>query len=504
MIYEGKDFSADVQESAEVVVIGSGAGGPVVAKELAEKGRSVVMVEEGPKVETKDFNRDPFHTFRHFYRDGGATVALGRPAVPFPLGRCLGGTTTVNSGTCFRTPDKILRKWRREIGLEGIEPERMRPYFERVEKMIDANRVTPDILGRNGEIVLRGAKQLGYSSGPLTRNMRGCRGCGVCTLGCPSGGKRATFLNYIPRASHFGAKVYCDTRVSKLVVKNGAAVGVEGAILDRDSGKPRLKFSVSAKLVVLAAGAVYSPLLLLKNKLANGSGQVGKNLRLHPGIRVYALMDEVVDGWRGVPQAVFVDEFADEGVMLEGIFVGPVLTGPVLPYFGERNKELMFKYQNLAAHAGMISDETRGRVRLGLLGRPLITYQMLPEDVKKGVKAIAYTAEIFFAAGAKKIYPTVSWMPEMNSPRQVRELLSGRVKGPDLEFMAFHPMGTCRMGADRRDSVVDPYGESWEIKNLFVCDASIFPSCLGVNPMESIMAFANRSADYMQEMKLKG
>jgi choline dehydrogenase-like flavoprotein len=504
MIYEGKDFSADIKESAEVVVIGSGAGGPVAAKELAEKGHSVVMLEEGPNVRTEEFTRDVITTFRRYYRDGGATVGLGRPAVPFPIGRCLGGTTTVNSGTCFRTPDRLLQKWMSEVGLPDIEPEKMRPYFERVEKIIDANPVTPDILGKNGEIVLRGARQLGYSCGPLTRNIRGCRGCGVCTLGCPSGGKRATFLNYIPMAGHFGAKVFCDARVDRIVVKDGKAAGVEGVILDRDQSKPRRRFSVSAKLVVLAAGAVHSPLLLLKNGLANSSGEVGKNLRLHPGIRVYALMDEEVEGWSGVPQAVYVDQFADEGVMIEGVFVGPVLTAPALPFFGARHKELMFNYRRLASHGAMIHDETRGRVRRGLWGRPFITYQMIRADVNKAKKAIAETARIYFAAGARKVYPTVSWMPEMTSPKQVDELLQADVRGPELEVMAFHPMGTCRMGVNRADSVVDPYGESWDVKNLFACDASIFPTCLGVNPMESIMAFANRSADYIHAQKLKG
>jgi len=181
-----------------------------------------------------------------------------------------------------------------------------------------------------------------------------------------------------------------------------------------------------------------------------------------------------------------------------------VLTAPALPYFGPRNKELMFNYRRLAAHGAMIHDETRGRVRQGLMGRPFITYQMIREDVKKAKKAIAETARIYFAAGAKKVYPTVSWMPEMTSPQQVDELLKADVAGADLEFMAFHPMGTCRMGVNRADSVVDPYCECWDVKNLFVCDAGIFPSCLGVNPMESIMAFANRSADYMHTEKLKG
>jgi choline dehydrogenase-like flavoprotein len=358
-------------------------------------------------------------------------------------------------------------------------------------------------MGRNGELFLNAARSLGYSAGPLKRNMNeNCVGCGICTLGCPTAGKRPTLLNYIPRASELGCQVYCDFRVEKILSAFGSATGVAGSILDRRTGKRRARFRVRAKIVVLSAGAVGTPLLLLQNRLANSSGEVGKNLRLHPGIRVYAMMDELVKGWLGVPQGVYVDEFWNEGVMLEGIFVGPMLSAPAMPYFGRRNKELMFNYPRIAAFGAMISDETRGRIRPGLFGRPFITYRLEKEDLKKAVKAIAYTAEIFFAAGAKKVYPTIPWLPEIASPKGIAEILTGPVKPGDLEMMAFHPMGTCRMGTRPDRSVTDPFGETFDVHNLFVADASLFPSCLGVNPMESIMAFANRNADYIHRTKL--
>ena len=505
MIREGHQFDRgrSLKLSADVVVVGSGAGGPVVAKELQEKGHSVILLEEGGHYRTADFKNDPVWAFSHLYRDGGATIALGTPPVPFPLGRCLGGTTTVNSGTCFRTPDAILHRWERAWNLPDISPEDMRPYFERVESLYSVNAVHSGNMGRNGEIFLEAARGLGYSAGPLKRNMNEkCVGCGICTLGCPTGGKRPTLLNYIPRASELGAEVYCDFRVEKIRSSLGTATGVSGSILDRDTNKRRARFEVSAKVVVLAAGAVGTPLLLLKNRLANSSGQVGQNLRLHPGIRVYALMDEVVKGWLGVPQGVYVDEFWNEGVMLEGIFVGPLLSAPALPFFGRRNKELMWAFPRIAAFGAMVQDETRGRVRPGPFGLPFITYNLEKEDLRKAIKAIAYTSEIYFAAGAKKVYPTIPWLPEIQNPRQISEILTGPVKASDLEMMAFHPMGTCRMGTRPDRSVTDPWGETFDVRNLFVADASLFPSCLGVNPMESIMAFANRNADHIHDHKL--
>lgn len=503
MVHEGKEFDRHQNLSADVVVVGSGAGGPVVAKELQEKGHSVILLEEGGYYRTQDFTSDVIGAFRRLYRDSGYSMAWGLPPVAFPLGRCLGGTTTVNSGTCFRTPDHILHKWQREWNLPDISPEQMRPYFERVEKILPVNEVHAGNMGKNGEIFLRGAKALGYSGGPLKRNVdEKCVGCGVCSLGCPTEGKRPTLLNYIPMAAERGCEVYCDFRVEKIMTRGGSAIGVEGSVLDRKTNQRKTGFTARAKIVVLACGTIYTPLLLQQNRLANGSGEVGKNLRLHPAVRVNALMDEEVKGWLGVPQAVYVDEFWDEGIILEGVFVGPILSAPMLPYFGVKNKELMFNYGKIAVMGVMVHDETRGRVRSGPFRRPFITYFLEKEDFRKAVKGIAYTAEIFFAAGAIRVFLGLPWLPEIKSKKQIGDLLTGPIKPNQLEMMAFHPMGTTRMGTDMRKSVTDPYGETFDVKNLFVADASLFPSCLGVNPMESIMAFANRNADYIHAKKL--
>jgi len=503
MIHEGHHFEKDVELSADVVVVGSGAGGAVMAKELQEKGHSVVLLEEGGNYRTSDFSPDPIEAFTNLYRDKGMTVALGRPAVPFPIGRCLGGTTTVNSGTCFRTPESILRKWQLEWDLPDISVDAMTPYFEKIEDFYSVREVHEGNMGKNGEIFLRGARELNYSGGPLKRNMdENCVGCGVCTLGCPTGGKKPTLLNYIPAAVEKGCHVYCDFRAEDILTKNGEALGIRGSVLDRKTGKRKHGFRVKAKLTVLSAGAIHTPMLLQRNRLANSSGELGKNLRLHPGIRVYALMEERVEGWKGVPQGVYVDEFWKEGIMLEGIFVGPLLSAPAMPYFGRKNKELMFQYPHVAAFGAMIHDETRGKVRPAPLRKPYITYHLIKEDLRKAVRAIGYTAEIFFAAGAKRVYPTIPWLPEIKDRSEIGDILTGHVRSSDLEMMAFHPMGTCRMGNSAKKSVVGPYGETFDVKNLFVADAGLFPSCLGVNPMESIMAFANRNADYIHENKL--
>ncbi len=493
MIIQSRELSTDVSEKVDVCVIGSGAGGAVMAKELSEGGHSVVVLEEGGYFTRKDFNQKTLDMFALMYRDFGFTAAIGMPPILIPTGRCVGGTTVVNSGTCFRAPDYILKKW----GLEGLSSEDLRPSFERVEKIINVAPVSLEVIGKNALVFKRGTEALGLKGAPIPRNTRDCRGCGVCAYGCPSDAKQAMHLTYLPLASQLGAKIYANCRAQRILTEQRKVKGVEGVFLDQRTNKKTYKMKVEARMVILAANALYSPALLLRNKMANSSGQVGKNLRIHPATRVGALFDEEIEGWKGVPQSYYVDEYFEEGIMLEGIFAPPSFGATNLPFLGKRQKELMKDYRHLAAFGLMISDTSRGRVRIDRKGRPLITYRMNREDVRKMVKGVAIISEIFFEAGAKKVFPFLPDLPEISSREEVDKIRKRKAKATDFGMMAFHPMGTCRMGKNPKKSVVNSYCESHDVANLFVCDGSVFPSSLGVNPQLSIMAFATHTAGYI-------
>ena len=495
MIYSYRDFNGEVKEYADVVIIGSGAGGAVAAAELSEAGFSVIVLEEGSYYTSHDWRYwKPHESFKRLYRDFGLTVALGKtlndPPVPFPLGRVVGGTTVINSGTMFKLPEKIYRYWQKEFGFD-VPVDELEKAFDKVEKITSTQPVTEEVLGKNAEVFRRGAIKLGYRNAPLRRNVDNCLGCGRCVFGCPMDNKKAMHVTYIPRAVQHGAAVFSNARVEKILVNASRAYGVSGKIINGESGDALYDFEIKAKVVILAAGAIYSPLLLLENKnMANSSGWVGKNLHLHPGSRASALFEEKIEGWKGVPQGLYVDHFWNEGIMLEGIFVPPSIAAPALPHVSIKNQEVMKNYPHISAFGVMVSDESSGEVRRGYKKRtPIIFYSFNEKDKVKMVNGVMKMVEIYFAAGAKEVYVGLYPFTILKNPDEMKKVTPEAIKRRDIEMMAFHPMGTARLGKDPKQSVVDMNLEAHDIDNLFIMDGSIFPSCLGVNPQESIMAF---------------
>ncbi|MBI5366550.1 MAG: GMC family oxidoreductase [Planctomycetes bacterium] len=493
MIIDLDDVHSDLTETADVCIIGSGAGGAAVARELTAAGASVIMLEEGAYYRRADFNRRLDHMIPLLYRDLGLTTALGFPSIPVPLGKTVGGTTTINSGTCFRAPRPLLDGWERDLGVAGVGGGALDPYYEKVEERLHVQPVKEDLLGKNAELVRRGARALGLHSEPLRRAVTdNCRGCGVCCFGCPSDAKMSVNLSYIPAALERGLRLFTRCLALRLLVENGRVAGVEAGFVRRTQDRPERFLRVRARTVVLAAGAIYSPLFLLSHRLGRARGQVGRNLSLHPCSRVTALFDETVEGWKGVPQGFCVDTLRDEGVMLEGIQGPPALLGPLLPFSGRRYQELVEAAPRLAAFGVMIKDSTRGRVRRLPGRRPLVTYFMNRDDFGRVLRGIGLLVKIFFAAGARKVFPPLHSLPEVSSPEEFERRLDPDQSPADLEGMAFHPLGTCRMGGDPSRSVVDPEGECRDLPGLYVADGSVLPSALGVNPQMTIMAVAAR------------
>lgn len=497
MITTGREIDQDLKLETDVCVVGSGAGGAVTAKELREAGRDVILLEEGGHFTRKDFNRDLFDMMRMMYRDGGGMAALGIPPVLLPMGRTVGGTTTINSGTCFRTPEKVLRHWGADLGVPEVSPTEMDRFFEKVERVQNVSPVREEILGTNAKVVRRGAEKLGYSHGALLRNVNDkCRGCGVCCFGCPSDAKLGMNLTYIPMGVEMGLKVFANCRVEGVTMSDGRMTSVRGSVFHPDQRKVTHRFEVRARVFVLACGTIMTPYFLRKNGLFNSSGEVGRNLTIHPAVRVHAMFDEEIYGWRGVPQSYFVDQFKDEGIMMEGAHGPPALMAPSIPFVGKKYAEILARIKHLAAFGVMVSDTTRGRV-YSMAGRPTVVYQINRYDTERLVKGVVEMSKIFFAAGAREVYPTIHGFPILKSPDEISKIEPSKIKRSALEITCFHPLGTCRMGVDPKASVVDPYGRVHETKNVFISDGSIMPTSLGVNPQITIMAFATRNAEHI-------
>jgi choline dehydrogenase-like flavoprotein len=485
-IVRGEDIAGDLELRADVVVIGSGAGGAPAAKELAEGGMRVIVVEDGDQHSTEELTARPRDELPRLYREAGQTATLGTPPIMLLLGRGLGGTTFVNSGTCFRTPASVLDRWRDGF---GFDPGDMTPWFERVEREINVVQVPSEIAGRNALLAKRGADALGWSGGFLRRNVRGCVGSGVCAFGCPTSAKQHMGITYVPKAWDAGATTYTRTRARRIVTEGRRAT----AVVATTAAGGRLR--IRAEYFVVSAGTIHTPLLLAKGGLGRRSGQLGRNLSIHPATAVWALFDERVDIARGVPQAYYVDEFDDEGIMFEGIGGPPDYVALATPFIGERQHELMLQYSHLAQLGLMVCDRSRGRVARAL-GRPVIRYDLGDRDVATFKLGLERLVELWWAAGARSVLLPVAGLPELsrNHGAPLRNL---RLRARDLKLMAFHPLGTARAGVDPDRTVVDEDLRVHCTDNVWVSDGSVVPSSLGVNPQETIMALATRLAFHL-------
>ncbi len=472
---------------ADVCVIGAGAGGAVVAAELAEGGARVVVLEQGSHHDPDSFTARPMEMMGRLYRDAGQTTTLGAPPILLPLGQGLGGTTLVNSGTCFRTPAPVLERWRREHGLR-LDPDELDRCFERVERALSVAEVAPELAGANAAVARRGAERLGWSHGYLRRNARGCVGSGVCAFGCPTSAKQHTGITYLPRAQAAGARIITGADVRRVVVRGGRARAVQARLAD--GSRPAGALEVRAPEVIVAAGTIHTPLLLARSGLGRASGQLGRNLTLHPATAAFALMDEPVDMARGVPQSFYVDEFAGEGIMFEGVAGPPAYVALSLPLTGARHAAAMARYRHLAQFGLMVSDSSRGRVWVtaARTSSPLIRYDLVEADIARFRAGLARLRELFRAAGAREVYLP---LPPGVAPE--------RARARDLKLMAFHPLGTARADAGAQRGVVDGDLRVHGVEGLHVADGSVVPSSLGVNPQLTIMALATRLSYHLLE-----
>jgi choline dehydrogenase-like flavoprotein len=464
-VVRGAELSGRVRMRADVCVVGTGAGGGVVAKELAEGGLSVVMLEEGELLRTADFTARPRDATPRYYRDGGQVVTLGNAPIALPLGRAVGGTTILNSATCYRTPPALLDRW----GLWSADE--LDPFFRRVERIFNVCRVPRDVAGRNAHVMERGAHALGWSGEYLHRAARGCVGSGVCAFGCPTGGKQHTGNTYVPRAWDAGAVTVTGARAVKVTPGRG--------VVARTTGGARLR--VDAGLVVVACGTIGTPVLLRRSGIRHR--RLGRNLSLHPATGVWAEVDEDVDMSTGVPQAYAVDEFAAEGIMLEGWTGPPDMFALSLPLSGDEHRRLVGRWRRTAQAGLMIRDASRGAVH-HVGGRAVIRYDLVPADLALLTRAISLAARLELAAGARVVHVPIRGAGPVTTPAEA-ERLTATVR--QLDLTAFHPLGTAAAG-----TVVDR--DLMLSDGLMVADGSVVPSALGVNPQLTIMALATRAA----------
>jgi choline dehydrogenase-like flavoprotein len=479
----------------DVVVVGTGAGGAPVARSLAERGHAVLLVEEGQYFTREDFTGKGPEMIAKLYRRGGTTAAVGNTVIPIPVGRGVGGTTLINAGTCFRVPHKTLEEWQRTLGLTELTADLFAPYYEAVERELGVGPSSRQAIGRAGDLIGRGCDALGYSHHPLLRNAPDCDGQGLCCFGCPTDAKRSTNVSYVPKALARGAQLLTGLRVDEVLLDGEHAVGVVGRART-GAGEPRT-IRVRSRAVVLSCGTLHTPTLLLRQGIANASGQLGRNLSIHPAMAMVGRFDEPVHAWNSVPQGYCIDHFAGEGLMFEGASAPLDVTAASVAGYGPDFIDFMERFDKLLGFGFMVKDTSRGRVHRTASREPVITYWVNDRDLAQMRRGMGILARVYLAAGAREVRVPVAGAEPLRDLGDVARLEERAFAARHLDLTAYHPLGTARMGKDPLTSVVDLTHETHDVHSLFVCDGSSVPGSLGVNPQMTIMAMALRASEFI-------
>ncbi|MGI8512480.1 MAG: FAD-dependent oxidoreductase [Solirubrobacteraceae bacterium] len=488
---------------ADVVVVGSGAGGGVIAGKLAGAGKQVAVLEMGGYHNEADFNQLELWAYENLYRGGGVT-ATDDGGIALMAGSNLGGGTTVNWTNCLRTTPAVREEWEREHGLEGLTGAGYDAHLDAVSERIN---VTGECSDYNGpQLRLQEAcRAAGYDFQQIVRNTDPERydpeNAGLIGFGDQSGSKQGTLKTYLQDAADAGAQFVVNCRAERILTENGRAAGVEGTYTDADGHTARVV--VRAPAVVVACGSLESPALLLRSGI--GGPAAGDYLRLHPATAVAAFYDEPQQGWWGAPQTGLSREFADleggYGFLVECSHASPGVTGSATPWeSGRQHKEMMARGPQSSAFVLLIRDRGHGRVTIDADGNAVHSYAMTdPLDERHFRRGLAELCNLHALAGANEI---VTFHRKLTRWRRGEDIEAFKARVHDAALspyehatFALHQMGSCRMGADPATSVANGWGELHDTPGVWIGDASAFPTASGTNPMLTTMALASRTAE---------
>jgi len=500
-IVTGADVQRDLILKPDVCVVGSGPGGAIVASRLASAGASVVVLEEGGHHTKAEFDMQESTAYPRLYQDRGnrATADL---SVAVLQGRAVGGGTVVNWTTSFRTPEDVVARWREKDGAR-VSPEALRPHFEEVEERLGIAKVDLEDTNPNNRRLYDGCKKLGWDVDTTRRNVRQCLRTGYCGMGCPVDAKQSAALTYLPDAIAKGATVHADCRARRIEWNGKRAVAVIGEVLHPGTQEQTGRtVRVEPRAVVVSCGALNSPALLLRSGIEQGP--VGKKTWLHPTVAVAAIYREPIEAFYGAPQSVASHHFAHRsegaGFFLEAAPLHPMLAGIALPGFGARMRSDLALLPNTAVSIALMIDgfgdgEEGGTVSLRSDGNPKLDYPFTPrhyECWRAGMKALA---RVHLANGATRVQ-SLHFVPVMVRSEADLSKIDEAPLGPNLcAVFTAHQMGGCGLGADPARSVIDPELRHHFLENLWIADGSVFPTLLGVNPMESIYGISSWAAE---------
>lgn len=475
--------------SAQVIVVGSGAGGSVTALELARAGLDVLVLEEGARHALDAYGRPPPEAMALLYRRRGMTPILGRVPIGYVEGACVGGSTEINSGFWHRTPREILVRWKAQFDLADATDEDLAPHFEWAEQKLGVG-TWKGPWPKSTQVFADGIERMGWSYQEVPRAAPGCRGTNACAQGCPTGAKQGMSRSILPAAESHGARVLTNVRVLQLLRKRGRVTGVI-ANLRRGDGSEKL-VRIDAEHVFVCAGPTETPALLLRSGI---KFHVGNTLRVHPYLKVAARYDQEIDAGASVLPLVQVKEFWPD-LSLGGAFFTP---GQLAMTFSEdwpAHRGRMRDVRNYAHYYVGVRGTGKGWVRPSFLGdgSTVIRYELSDADARNLGVGLARLSEALLAGGAREIVPSVHGMAPIATELDAVRWLDEPLPRAGLGLVTVHAFSTCPIGENREKCAADSYGRLFGFDNLYVNDASMLPDSPGVNPQGSIMALARRNA----------
>ena len=493
--------------SCDVVIVGSGAGAGITAELLSAAGLSVVLIEEGPLRSSRDFNQIEAEAYPTLYQDS-ANRQTADKAISILQGRCVGGSTTVNWTSSFRTPSDTLQYWRERFELPGLTDDALSPWFLQAEQRLSIGPwlVPPNA---NNDRLRLGAARLGISAAAILRNVKACWNLGSCGMGCPVNAKQSMLVTTIPAALDRGATLLVQTRAERLEIDGDAVRGVlcVPVAVNGSLGGPGTT-RVQARHVVVAGGAINSPALLLRSKAPDPHGRLGGRTFLHPVVASTAIFAEPIEGWQGAPQTIYSDHFLGVapidgpiGYKLEAPPLHPVLSSISLAGFGADMTRAMKDFPRTQALLALMRDgfheqSPGGRVALRRDGSPLLDYPLTDFIFEGARRALLSMAEIQFAAGALSVTPMHELAAPTHSWAEARQAIGALPMKPYLtRVLSAHVMGGCGMAGRPDLGVTQPDGRHWQLKNLSIHDGSLFPTSIGANPQLSVYGLVNMLAN---------
>ena len=494
----------------DVAIIGSGAGAGITAELLAKAGLQVVIIEEGPLKSSSDFNQKESEAYPQLYQESAARKTEDK-AINILQGRCVGGSTTVNWTSSFRTPASTLKFWQENFGLTGYTTKALAPYFAQVEQRLN---IAPWLVApnENNELLRRGAVKLEIPVATISRNVKGCRNLGSCGLGCPTNAKQSMLVTTIPAALELGAQLLTETRAEKFELANGRVTALicrniepNGALVQRESASSAIK--IVAKHYVLAGGAINSPAVLLRSGAPDPHGRLGGRTFLHPVVMSSSIFEQKVEAWSGAPQSIYTDHFLETqaidgsmGYKLEAPPLHPLIFASTVPGFGQSQHALLSSFPHnhtlLALLRDGFHDESPGgKVKLRSDGSAVLDYPLTDYVMEGGRRALLSMMEIQFAAGASQVLPLHEMAEPYTSWVQARAAVMALPMKPRLvKVVSAHVMGGCGLSGTEKQGVTRPDGVHWQLENLSIHDGSIFPTSIGANPQLSVYGAVNRLA----------